>query len=98
MQLYKIFGSSTIALIISNEEMENVMKIVKSPEESGLPIKAIGETIKNYTREQKGGLLPMLLGTLVASISGTALSGRGVIGTGEGIIRAGQNFLYCLIL
>ena len=50
----KIYGSGTIALVISNEEMEDIMKIVKSLEESGLPIKGISETIKNEATEQKG--------------------------------------------
>ena len=43
----KIYESGTTSLIISNEEMEDIMKIVKSPEESGLIIKGIRETIKN---------------------------------------------------
>ena len=45
-------------------------KIVKSLEESGLPEKRISETIKNETKEQKGGFLPMLLGILAASLLG----------------------------
>ena len=68
------------------------MKIVKSLEESGLLIKGISETIKNDAKEQKGGFLPMLLGTLAASILGTALTGRGVIRAGEDTIKAGQDF------
>ena len=72
--------------------MEGIMKIVKSLEESGLLIKGISETIKNDAKEQKGGFLPMLLGTLAASILGTALTGRGVIRTGEDTIKAGQDF------
>ena len=47
----KIFGSSTTALINSNEEMEDIKKIVKSLQESGLLIKGISETIK---KEEKG--------------------------------------------
>ena len=43
----KIYGSGTTALIISNEEMEDIMKIVKSLEYSELLIKGISETIKN---------------------------------------------------
>ena len=66
----KIYGSVTTALIISNEEMENIMKIVKSLEESGLLIKGITETIKNEAKDKKGGFLLMLLGTLAASILG----------------------------
>ena len=72
--------------------MEDILKIVKPLEESGLPIKGIRETTKNEAKEQKDRFLPMLLGTLAASILGNALSGRGVIRTGEGVIRAGQNF------
>ena len=61
----KTYGSCTTALITSNEEMEDIIKIVKSLEESGLLIKRISETIKNEAKEQKGGFLSMLLGTLV---------------------------------
>ena len=84
----KTYGSETTALITSNEEMEDMMKIVKSLEESGLLIKGISETIKNEAKEQKGGFLPMLLGTLAASILGSALTGRGVIRAGDRTIRA----------
>ena len=66
----KIFGSGMTALIISNEEMEDIMKIVRSLEESSLLIKDIIETIKNEAKEQKVGFTGMLLGTLVASILG----------------------------
>ena len=48
--------------------MEDIMKIVKSLEESGLLTKGISETIKNETKEQKGALFSMLSGTLLASI------------------------------
>ena len=64
----KIFGSSTTALTIFNEEMNDIMKIVKSLEESSLLIKSVGETIKNKVKEQKGGFLAMLLYTLRASL------------------------------
>ena len=72
--------------------MEDILKIVKLLEESGLPIKRISETTKNEAKEQKDRFLPMLLGTLAASILGNAFSGRGVIRAGEEVIRAGQNF------
>ena len=55
--------SGFITLIISNEEMNDIMKIVKSLEDSGLLIKDVSETIKNDAKEQKGGFLSMLLGT-----------------------------------
>ena len=60
--------SGFTTLIISNEEMNDIMKIVKSLEESGLFIKGISETMKNEAKEQKGGFLAMLLGTLGASL------------------------------
>ena len=61
-------ASRATTLIISNEEMNAIMKIVKSLEESGLLIKSVSETIKNEAKEQKGGFLSMLLGTLGASL------------------------------
>ena len=70
-------------LIISNEEMEDIMKIVKSLEESGLLIKGISKTIENEAKEDKGGFLSTILGALGASLLGSALAGKGVIRTGE---------------
>ena len=55
--------------------MKDIMKIVKSLEESGLLTKSICETIKNEAKEQKSGFLPMLLGTLAASLLGSELTG-----------------------
>ena len=72
--------------------MEDIMKIVKSLEESGLLIKGISETIKNEAKQQKGSFLPILLGALAVSILGSALTERGVIRAGEGVTRAGENF------
>ena len=74
------------------------MKILKSREESGLLIKGISETIKKEAREEKGGFVPMLLGTLAASILGNALTRKGVIRADEGVIRASQFFQCHLIL
>ena len=88
----KIYTSSTTALIISNEEMEHIIKIVKSLEESGLLIKGITEKIKNKAKGQKGGFLKMLLGALAASMSGNALTRREVITADEGTDRRGENF------
>ena len=53
----KMFGSRTTTLIISNEEMNDIMEIVNSLEESGLLIKSISETIKNKAKEQKEDFL-----------------------------------------
>ena len=81
-----IFASETTP-IISDEEMYDIMKIVKSLEESGLLIKGVSETIKNESREQKGKFIGMLLDTLAASFLGSALAGKGVIRGSEGVIR-----------
>ena len=67
------------------------MKIVKSLEESGLLIKEVNGTIKNEAKEQKGGFLSMLLGTLGASLLGNLLAGKVTIRAVEGTIRAGQD-------
>ena len=48
-----MFGSGFTSLIICNEEMDDIMKIVKSLQESGLLIKGVSETIKNEVKEQK---------------------------------------------
>ena len=66
------------------------MKIVKSLKESGLLIKGVSETIKNEAKEQKGGFLGMLLGTLGTNLLGSMLAGKGVIRTGKGVIPAGE--------
>ena len=71
-----ICRSGTTVLAISNEHTEHIMKTVKSLEESGLQIQRISETIKCEAKEEKGGLLRMLLGKLAASILGYTLSGR----------------------
>ena len=77
-----MFGSVTTTLIISNEKMTDIMKIIKSFKESGLLIKGVSETIKNEAKEPKGGFLSMLLGTLGASLLGSLLAGKGTIRTG----------------
>ena len=61
-------------------------------EESGLLIKGISDTIKNEAKKEMEGFLPILLGTLAASMLRSTLTGRGVIRAGEGTIRAGENF------
>ena len=88
----KLFGSGVTTLINSNEEINGIIKIVKSLKESGLLRKRVSEIIKNEAIEQKGGLLRMLLGTLGASLLGNLLTGKGTIRAGEGTIRAGQDF------
>ena len=63
-----MFRSGFTTLIISNEEMNDIMKIVKSLEDSGLLIKEVNKAIKNEAKEQKGGFIGILLGTLGASL------------------------------
>ena len=72
--------------------MNDFMKIVTFLEDSGLLIKRISETIKNEAKEQKGGFLRMLLGTLGASLLGNMLASKGVMRADEDMIRAGQDF------
>ena len=59
----KILGSGNKTVIISNNEMEGIIKIVKPLEDSGLLWKRVTETVQNEIKEQKGGFLSMLLGT-----------------------------------
>ena len=89
----KMLGSGATTLIISNDEMDDNLKIVKSLEDSGVLLKGVSETIQHEAKEQRGGFLSMLLGTLGASLLGDillkGLSGKGVIRAGEGTIRTG---------
>ena len=90
----KVLGSghnnTTTTLIISNNEIEDITKIVKSLEDSGLLLKGVTETVQNEVKEQKGGFLSMLLGSLGASLLGNILAGKGInrAGEGRGINRA----------
>ena len=90
-----MLGSGTTILIISTDEINDIIKIVKSLEDSGVLLKGVSETIQHEAREQRGGFLGMLLGTLGASLLGDVLSkglsGKGVIRAGEGTIRPGYD-------
>ena len=66
-------------LIISNDEIKEIIKVVKSLEDSGLLLKGVSETVRNEAEEKKGGFLSMLLGTLSASLLGNVLTSKGVI-------------------
>ena len=80
----KILGSGTTTLIISNKEMEYIIKKVKSLEDSGVLIKGVSETMQNETKEQKGGILGMLLSTVDASLLGKMFIEKGVNRAGYG--------------
>ena len=69
--------------------MKYILKVVKSPEDSGILLKGISETIKNEPKEQKGGFLSILLGTLGASLLGDMLLRKVFIRAGEGIASVG---------
>ena len=70
--------------------MKDIIKIVKSLENSGLLLKGVSETVQNEAREQKGGFLSTLLGTLGASLLGNVLARKGINRDGEGTIAKGQ--------
>ena len=88
----KMFRSDATPSIISNDQMNDIMKIVKSLEESGLLIKRVSQTIKNEGKEQKGGCLRMLLRTLGASLLGNLLTGKGTIRAGKRTISVYHDF------
>ena len=92
-------ASHNTTLIISNKDMDHLIKIVKSYEDSGILSKGVTESVENEVKGQKGGFLSMLLGTLGASLLGNLLTGKGIHRTGKGkgihrteerIVRAGE--------
>ena len=96
----KMHGSG-VKLIIEQEDMKDIMKIIKALENSGIFLKGVNKTIKNETKEQRGGFLSMLPGTLGASLLGNLLTGgKGIMracewnvasrSKGDGIVRAGE--------
>ena len=73
------------------EDMKDIMKIIKALENSGISLKGESKTIKNETKEQRGGFLSMLLGTLGASLLGNLLrGGKGIVRAGDRIVRADE--------
>ena len=70
--------------------MNDIMKIIETLENSSILLKGVSKTIKNETKEQRGGFLSMLLGTLGASLLGSLLTGKGIMRAGDGIVRAGS--------
>ena len=73
-----------MTLIISNEEMNGIIKIIQALEDSNILLKGLTKTTKNETKEQKGGFLSMLLSTSGASLLGNLLTGKGVLRVGSG--------------
>ena len=95
----KIHGSR-FQLIIEEEDMQDIIKIIKELENSNISLKGVSKTIEDEIKEQRGGFLSMLLGTLGASLLGNLLTGKGIMRAGEGnvvsrakgdgIVRAGE--------
>ena len=95
MQEYikKVLGSghnNTTTLIISNDEMKDIIEIVKSIGDSGLLLKEVSETVQNEAREQKGAFLSMLLSAIGTTLLGNILAGKEINRFGEGIVKAGH--------
>ena len=89
----KIHGSG-VKLIIEQEDMNDIMKIIEALENSGILLKGVSKTIENETKEQRGGFLSMLLGTLGASLLGNLLTGgKGIMRAGDGILRTGDGIV-----
>ena len=93
----KVLGSGNTTLMISNDEIHDIIKIIKSLDDSGLLIKGVTETVQNKVKEQKGGFLSALLRTLGANLLGNRLTGKGIYragkGKGKGINRADEGVL-----
>ena len=107
----KLGSGNNTTIIISNDDIEDIIKIIKSLEDSCLLLKRVTETVQNEIKEQKGGFLSMLLGTLGASLLGNLLTRKGInkkgketIRAGKGVVRAGyrnnnkKDFKFRLIL
>ena len=95
-----VFGRTTF--VISNEQMNDIMKIAQALEDSGILLKGVTKTIKNETKEHKGGFLSMLLGTLDCSLIADVLTknlfkGKGSVKAGKETVRAGEGIKKVLI-
>ena len=88
--LTQIHGSG-VKLIIEQEDMNDIIKIIMALENSGILLKGVSKIIENETKEQRGGFLSMLLGTIGASLLGNLLTdGKRIMRAGDGIVRAGS--------
>ena len=82
----KLLRSGRTTLIISNDQMKDFIKKVKSLEDSCLLLEGVSQAIQNEAKEKRG-FLSMLLGTLGADLLGNILAGKGINRAGEGIVR-----------
>ena len=86
----KIHGSG-VKILIEEEDMNDIKKIIEALENSDILLKGVSKTIENETKEQRGRFLSMLFGTLGASLLGKLLTGgKGIVRAGDGIVRAGE--------
>ena len=89
----KIYGSG-VKLIIEQEDMNDIIKIIEALENSGILLKGVTKTIENETKEQGAGFLGMLLGILGVSLSGNLLTGaKGIMRADDAIVRAGDGIV-----
>ena len=92
----KIHGSGNESLIVSNEEINDIIKLIQALEDSNILLRRVTKIIKNETKRQKGGFLSMFLGTLGASLLGYLWTGKGFLRAGsrikkwEGVVRSGS--------
>ena len=87
----QMINGSGVKLIIEQEDMNDIMKIIEALENSVILLKGVTKTIENETKEQRGGFLGMLLGNLGASLLDNSLiGGKGIMRAGDGIIRSGD--------
>ena len=95
MQKKILRSGNNITLIISNDQINDIIKIVKCLKDSGLLLKGVTEIVQTEVKEQKGGFLSMLLGTLGASWLGNLLTGKEIykVGKGKEINRAGKGIV-----
>ena len=90
--IQKKIHCSGVKLIIEQEDMNDIMKIIEALENSGIILKGVSKTIEKETKEQREGFLCMLLGTLGASLLGNLLTGgKDIMRAGDGIVRAGAD-------
>ena len=92
--IQKNIHGSGVKLIIEEEDMNDIMKIIEALENSGILLKGVSKTIENETKEQRGGFLSMLFGTLGASLLGNLLTGgKGIMRAGDEIVRTGDGIV-----
>ena len=89
--IQKMIHGSRVKLIIEQEDMNDIMKIIEALENSGILLKGVTKTIEKEIKEQRGEFLGMLLGTLEASLLGNLLTGgKSIMREDDGIVRAGE--------